>query len=233
VLQNKGYIKFAGSSCVDVIALSDWEQALKEGHRTQTFKAPDEYGDMVEWLLLYPTLQPRDLETLYNSTTVSFNKTGIMPYTAIVDPHTEEEMIGIPRGQTSLQRLKDAVLTAKKKLNEQHGPSVSRKTVAAIRKQQDQIQDKLLDGNVSGAIAQFRKLQQSVEKQPQSVRELAAMTWTILVKTAENRLAEVERLLEQGKRNEAFRVLKPLARAFKGTELQERIEALVQKAQGG
>lgn len=233
MLQNKGYIKFAGKHCVDVIALSDWEQALKEGHRTQTFKAPDEYGDKVEWLLLYPTLQPGDLDTLYNATTVSFNKTGIMPYTAIVDPHTEKELISIPRGQTSLARLKDAVVTAKKTLNEQHGPSVSRKTVAAVRKQQDQIQDKLYDGNVSGAMAQFRRLKKSVEEQPASVRELAAHTWTILVKTAEKRLAEAERLLEKGKREEAFRLLKPLARAFKDTELQDRIATLVQKAQEG
>ncbi len=63
-MQNKGYIKFAGRNCVDVIALSDWEQALKERHRTQTFKAPDEYDDEVEWLLLYPSLQPGDLERL-------------------------------------------------------------------------------------------------------------------------------------------------------------------------
>ena len=65
------------------------------------------------------------------------------------------------------------------------------------------------------------------------MRELAADTWTILVKTAEKRLAEAERLLERGKRNEAFSLLKPLARAFKDTELQDRIETLVQKAQGG
>ena len=64
------------------------------------------------------------------------------------------------------------------------------------------------------------------------MRELAADTWTILVKTAEKRLAEAERLLEKGKRREAFNLLKPLVRAFADTELKDRIETLVQELQG-
>jgi hypothetical protein len=232
VLQTPGYIKFAREHSVDIMALSHWEQALKEGHRVATFKAKDDVGDEVEYLLLYPTLRPSDLPKLYTAKTVSFNKTGIMPYTAIVDPHTEEEMVGLTRGRCSGRSIMDAVTAAKKKLNQKYGPSVRRDTIEKIRKKQDAILDLALDGKLDRAVPAYRRLERETAREPDAVRKLVATSWTAIVDEAGKALDTVAELLEKGANAEALRILRPLARPFAGTELEGRIRALVRRAGG-
>ena len=222
VLQNKKYIKFAEENTVEVMALGRLDQAIEKGDRkAETYKAKDKEGNEVEYLVEFPGLTAKMINSLKSSKAGSYNNTGKIPYTAIVNPHTLEEMNNI-RGGFGAKTLMGTVTEAKKTLEKTHGKSVSRKVLAKIDKAEAGIRKDLEKGKYSNALASAGKLEKSVAKQPEAVQKKAAAVTASVLATVGKRLDELEASISRGETKQAGRELAGLARALKDTDLEER-----------
>ena len=110
VLQNKKYIKFADENTVEVIALGRLQEGIdKKDRKAETYE--DKKTGAV-YLVEFPGLTVEQMLALATSKAGSYNNTGKIPYTAIVNPHNEEEMSYLPGGISGKQ-LMEAVEEAK------------------------------------------------------------------------------------------------------------------------
>jgi hypothetical protein len=226
VLQNKKYIKFASENTVEVLTLSRLEEGIQKNDRKAgTYKAKDG----TEYLIEFPNLTVADLKKLGSTKAGSYNNTGKIPYTAIVNPHTLEEMENI-KGGYSGKTLMEIVTTHKKALAAEHGKSLSRKVLTKIRKQEQTIQTELEKEGYSKALAETAKLEKSVAKQPDALREMVGKIKEGVVAACAKKLDSLEALIGRGAKAEALKELGPLARGLKGTSLEERAGGLLAKA---
>jgi hypothetical protein len=226
VLQNKKYIKFASENTVEVMALSRLQEGIqKKDRKAATYKAKD--GTV--YLVQFPNLTVADIGKLRSSKAGSYNNTGKIPYTAIVDPHTLEEMESI-KGGYSGKTLMEIVKIHRKALEADHGRSISRKVLTKIRKQQTGIEKELEKESYSKALAATAKLEKSVAKQPAALIEMAGKIKAGVVAACAKKLDSLEALIGRGAKGEASKELGPLARALKGTSLEERAGELLARA---
>lgn len=226
VLQNKKYIKFASENTVDVMSLSRLEEGIsKNDRKAATYKAKDG----TEYLVEFPNLTVEDIKKLRSSKAGTYNKTGKIPYTAIVDPHTLEEMENI-KGGYSGKTLMEIVTTHRKTLVKEHGKSISRKVLTKVRKQQLQIEEELEKEDFSKALSATAKLEKSVAKQPDALIEMVGKVKEGVVAACARRLDSLEALIGRGAKGEAAKELGPLSRALKGTSLEERAKELLAQA---
>ncbi len=226
VLQNKKYIKFAFENTVEVMALSRLEEGIsKNDRKAATYEAKDG----TEYLVEFPNLTVEDVKNLRSSKAGTYNKTGKIPYTAIVDPHTLEEMESI-KGGYSGKTLMEIVKTHKKALGKEHGKSISRKALTKVKKQQHQIEAELEKENFSKALSAAAKLEKSVAKQPAALIEMVGKVKAGVVAACAKKLDSLEALIGRGAKAEAAKELGPLSRALKGTSLEERANQLLAQA---
>ena len=226
VLQNKKYIKFASENTVDVMALSKLDKGIeKEDRKAATYTAKDG----TEYLVEFPNLTVADIRKMRSTKAVRYNNTGKIPYTAIVDPHTLEEMENI-RGGYSGKTLMEIVKTHRKVLNKEHGKSFSRKVLTKVRKQQGEIEKELEKGSYSKALAALAKLEKSVAKQPAALVDMVGKTKEGVLTACGKKLDSLEALIGRGAKGEASKELGPLVRALKGTSLAERAKELLAQA---
>jgi hypothetical protein len=226
VLQNKKYIKFAFENTVDVMALGRLQEGIeKKDRKAATYKAKD--GK--EYLVEFPNLTVEDIGKLRSSKAGSYNNTGKIPYTAIVDPYTLEEMENI-KGGYSCKSLMEIVKVHRKTLTNEHGKSFSRKVLTKVRKQQADIEKELAKESYAKALAATAKLEKSVAKQPAALIEMVGKTKESVVAACSKKLDSLETLIGRGAKTEAGRELGPLARALKGTSLEERANDLLARA---
>ena len=229
VLQNKKYIKFAEENTVEVMALGRLDEAIeKDDRRTEKYKAKDKDGNEVEYLVEFPGLTVAMINSLKSSKAGSYNNTGKIPYTAIVDPHTLEEMNNL-RGGYGAKTLMGAVTEARKTLEQAHGKSVSRKVLAKLDKAEQGIRKDVEKGKYSSALSAAGKLESSLAKQPDAVKARAAKVTESVLAAIGKRLDELEAAIGRGELKEAGRELSGLARALKGTALEERANALLEQ----
>ena len=229
VLQNKKYIKFADENTVEVIAISQVDRAISEGNRkAERYKGKDSEGNEVEFLVEFPGLTVRQINALRSSKAGTYNNTGKIPYTAVIDPHTLEEMSNI-RGGYGSGKLMELVTEAKKQLNKQHGKSISRKTLVKIRKAEDDVRGDLAKGKYAAALATARKLEAKMVKQPEALQAKARGVTESVLSAIGNRLDELEAAIERGELKQAGRELGSLTRTVKGTPLEERAAGLLEK----
>jgi hypothetical protein len=229
VLQNRKYIKFADENTVEVMSIGSVPGANTGDKRTATYKAKDKDGKTVEYMAEWPGLTLEDLQSLNRSKAASYNNTGKIPYTAVINPHTEEELTSFSGGR-SAKNLMNAVKEAKKGLNKEYGPSLSRKSLQKIEKEKDKIRETLAKGKVADAMTKYLVLQKKVFKQPEAVRSSITPLMDEILKTAERQLAQAERMMDNGEVNKAAKILRPLARALKNTPLEERAQKLVERS---
>lgn len=226
MLQNKKYIKFASENTVEVIALSRLEEGIsKNDRKAATYKAKDG----TEYLVEFPNLTVADIKKLRSSKAGTYNNTGKIPYTAIVNPHTLEELENI-RGSYSGKTLMGIVKSHKKALGKEYGKSISRKTLAKIRKQERAIQADLEKESYARALSATNKLEKSVAKQPAALIEMVGKIKAGVVAACGKKLDSLETLIGRGAKSEAAKELGPLSRALKGTSLEERANELLAKA---
>ena len=106
MLSNPAYIKFSRESCVEVMCMKDIEQALKEKPaHAATYKAKDPYGDEIECFECCPGVTIAQMLALHEGKPLDYMKGPLMPYTAVVDPHTLADLGGIQRGANLPQHL--------------------------------------------------------------------------------------------------------------------------------
>lgn len=229
VLQNKKYIAFAEENTVEVLALSRLEEAVqKQDKKAGTFRAKDVDGQEKEFFLAWPNLTLEEIQAIGGSKAGSYNNTGKIPYTAIVNPHTLEEMESI-KGGYGAGSLMDSVAVRKKELEKAHGKGLSRKTLGKVKDADAAIRGLLADGNIAKAITESLALQKKVAKEGAAIVELAGKTNADVLEAAGKALDEIEAMMDRGETAEASKKLTPLARALKGTALEERATALIEK----
>lgn len=230
MLQNKKYIKFAEENTVEVMAMSRLSEGIEKGdRRAATYTAKDAEGNEVEYLVEFPGLTVEQINSMNSSKAGSYNNTGRIPYTAIVNPHTLAEMSNIAGGY-GVGALTDAVEDAKKALNKEYGPSLSRKDLAKLDKQISEIREDTAEANFVKAFGGLNKLEKSVAKEPEQVQAKVAAVKTEVVEAAGKKLDELEGMIGSGEAKAASRELGSLTRALKGTDLEERAKELLDKA---
>jgi len=133
VLENKKYIKFSRSRTVEVAVVGQLEKGISSGDaRAATYRARGADGQEVEYMLHWPGLTSGDLIALGRSKAASYNKTGKVPYTCIVDPHTLKELKSWLGGSSARSIMKE-IKVVRKRLVKDHGPGVSRAALTRFK----------------------------------------------------------------------------------------------------
>jgi hypothetical protein len=232
VLQNKKYIKFAEENTVEVLALGRLDEGIeKKDRRAETYKGKNEKGEEVDFLVEWPNLTPELVKSLASSKAGSYNNTGKIPYTSIVNPHTLEEMDKI-QGGYGMGTLTDMVEVAKKALNSQYGKSLSRKDLTKVNKLCADVHECLGEGDFVKAFAGLKTLDKTVDKAPDSLKDLAKKANDEAIEAAGKKLDEIEGMIADNPKD-AAKILGTLTRVLKGTSLEERATDLAEKAKGG
>jgi hypothetical protein len=228
VLKNKKYIAFADENTVEVISLQDLDKGMeKNDRRAATYKEKGANGQERECLVEWAGLTVEEINALHGSKAGTYNNTGSIPYTAIVDPHTLEQMDKISGGYGA-GTLMEMVTAARKELEKQHGKGVSRKSLNKVRDADREIREELDKGNLAKALADSAALEKKVAKESAAVVDLAGKTRATVLEAAGKQLDEIEAMIARGEKAGAAKQLGPLARALKGTTLEERALALLE-----
>ena len=228
VLQNKKYIKFASENTVEVVAVSRLDQGIqKNDAKAGTYKAKDENGKQVEYLISWPGLTVEDMKKLRSSKAPSYNDTRGIPHVAIVNPHTLEKFDGWNGGSSG--KIMDAVGEAKKVLQKQYGKSISRKSLVKVRKEEAKVRKELDSGNLGKAWALCAGFEKKVAKKGAAFVAIASKLKSDLVEATGKKLDELEGLVARDETKAAERELRSFIRYLKGTALEQRANDLMAK----
>lgn len=229
MLQNEKYIDFANENTVEVIAMSRLQEGIdKKDRKAETYDAKDENGNPVKYLKEFAGMTAEQLIGLDSSPAGQYNKTGSIPYVAIVDPHTLQEIRKQPGGFAA-GGLMDAVLEAKKKLNAEHGPSLKRSTLKKVEMGAKNVEATLEKGGAAKALAELAKLEASVAKEPESLKAKLAPVKEKVLEAAKGDLDKAEALIGAGDVKGATAILNPLKSGLKGTDVEGRLKELLEK----
>ena len=133
VLENRKYIKFSRSKTVEVAVVGSLEKGIASGDaRAGTYRTKGADGQEVEYMLHWPGLTSKELIALGQSKAGSYNKTGKVPYTCIVDPHTLKEVKSWLGGASARSIMKE-IKAARKRLVKDHGPGMSRAALVRFK----------------------------------------------------------------------------------------------------
>ncbi len=193
-MQNKKYIKFARKNTVEVLSLSRLDEGVREGSpKAAKYKKKDADGDMVEYMVEWPSLTYEQIMQLNRSKAATYNKTGRIPYTCLVNPHTEEEMHAI-KGGYSASSLMDAVTEAQKKLTKEYGRGMKRKTVARINAGIMASSRLAAKDDWDGALKLLTKVAPKVQDLPEAFQEKIQEARENIMKSARSRLDAIKEM---------------------------------------
>jgi hypothetical protein len=223
VLSNASYIRFSRESCVEVMCMKDIEQALAEKpERAATCTVKDPYGDDVECFVSFPGVTVAQLKALHDGKPLEYMKGPLMPYTAVVDPHTLEDLGGIQRGEaTSAAGFIAVIEPHVKALKAKHGRGVDAKTWEFVAEAQVRADLLLGEGKLEEALGLLREMEKRTAREHETVLRKVEATRDVILEDAARRLDEIE-AKGAGGRPEAAR----LAKLLEGTPLAERAAAL-------
>jgi hypothetical protein len=158
-----------------------------------------------------------------------YNKTGKIPYTSIVDPFTLQEIKGMPGGQSG-KGIIEAVSEAAKKLVAEHGPQLKRSSLKKYEAGAKSVDDLLTKSGGAKALGEFRKLETSIAKEPESLKTKAKALKDKILETATADLDKAEGLIGSGDVKGATTILKSYSGLLKGEDLEQRLKDLIEKA---
>lgn len=216
MLQNEKYIKFAAEACIDVISVSGVPQAVAQGRdRAETFQKP---GSDEKWLVNWPSLTVEDMKALNASKVPRYNDTRGIPFTCIVDPHTEERMTVI-KGR-SVGAFQEDIANAYKALRQKYGPGFPRKKYRSWQKSLEKTDYLVGKGEFSKALREVKKASKGHDKWPEGLKKQRQQAMDGVVAAGEKALEEALNL----KGSERKRALSRLRVKLRGTPLQERAQ---------
>jgi hypothetical protein len=225
VMCNKKYIDFAGDNTVEVISLDRLDEGIeKKDRRAETYEAKVD-GKTVKYLCEFPGLTVEDMQALHGSKASSYNTTGKIPYTAIVDPWTEKEIKSWNGGQ-SVGTISDAVTDARKALTKEHGKGVSRKELKVLADLETAANAKVGAGDFAAGLDALGKYATKLDKAPEALKTRYEADKAKVVEAAEKALAA----LEEKKAESPDEVKKDLAAMLgklRGTGLEQRAKDLL------
>ena len=127
VMQNKKYVEFAKQNTVEVLVLQRLDEAVqKKDPKAVAYKAKGPDGQEAVYMLHWPNLTLDEIVAFNRTKAASFNDTGGIPHTSIVDPHTLTAIKSFTGGQ-SAKTIMEVCAEARKKLVKEHGKGIARK----------------------------------------------------------------------------------------------------------
>ncbi len=238
VLQNGAYIKYAQQHTVEVISMEELERALQEKHTAiKTYPSTDGYGDTSLLLVEFPGLSLDDLDGTSNGKPIEFMDGNRIPYTAIVDPHTETLMQGI-KGKINGRKLIEQIKPHAAALKKKHGLGVDRKLWERAAQTEVMIDVSLGAGELDKAVRTFAGMKKNVKETADKAgvdaerwaplqRRLDAMR-EIIVGDLKSKMEELSRKPLGARRKEA-KQLAQWARRMGATALAEEAGLLAGK----
>ncbi|MBK6940524.1 MAG: hypothetical protein IPH13_10035 [Planctomycetes bacterium] len=223
VMQNEKYIKFADKNSVEVIALGSLDKGIEaKDHRADTYEATVD-GKKVELLVEFPNLTAEEVFALNSSKAGSYNNTGKIPYTSIVDPWTLEELQKWSGGIGS-GTIQDAVLEARKKLTKEHGAGIERKALRDVQDAGNAARELAGKGDFAKAIEALKKVE-SLANDQQLLQERIEKARTDVVAAATAAVDGID-AMKADDPAKAKSELSKLMGKLRGTGLEDRAKEL-------
>jgi ElaB/YqjD/DUF883 family membrane-anchored ribosome-binding protein len=234
VMQNKKYIHFANRCTVEVMALGSIERAVSSGHRNaRTYEVKDPLsGKTRKEFALFPGLTLEEMQKLNRSKARSYNQSGKIPHTSIVDPFTEEKMAEWTGGissKTLMEHVKEGI----KILRKEHGkPNITRKELFKVRASLKKTLLALGKKNFNTAWSELRGLKKRVRDLPQEVRVEVKPVEEKVMDFAKTKL-EMARDLVESNPAKAKMIAGGLASKLAGTALEDMAKEILEEIRSG
>ena len=229
VLQKDDYIKFAYENSVDVLSMGDLDRAIQANEKKAgTYDGVDEEGNPVKFMVEWPGLTAADISGMRSTKAGTYNDTGGIPYTAIVNPHTEERMKALPGGRSAGQVI-DAITEVKEKLEKKYGPSLSRKDLDKVYECKAECAELIEKKGISKALIHLNKNAKKLSKKGEKLAEMVEAYKAELLEVAGEELDKANDLIDEGEMSQAKKILASLKTGVKKTPLEARITELYAK----
>lgn len=211
--------------------MKDIEQALKEKPaHGKTYKTKDPYGDEIECFECCPGVTVKQMLLLHEGKPLEYMKGPLMPYTAVVDPHSLADLGGIQRGEaTSADAFIAVISKHAKALEEKHGKGVDAKLWEWLLDAQTRLDLLLGEEKLPDALALVEEMQKRTAREHEAAKRKAAAAREAVMSDAAALLDELEARIEGGRGAEARADALRLAKLLKGTDLADRASAIEAK----
>ncbi len=221
VMQNKKYMGWAKKTSVDVVLVAGIDAAIaKNSPKAATYEGKDGKQYFVNW----PNLTVEDMKGLNSSKAAQYKVKGY-PKTFVLNPHTLEEIETF--GPTSAGTIMDAANSAVKALRKAHGKGITRKKLAKFNDSVADARKLASDGKLANALTAAAKIEKDAVKLPQLLQTKAGELKTELLGQASKTLDEADALIARGETKAAAKMVRPILRSLKGTDLEERAAKLI------
>jgi len=228
VMCDPAYIEFSFENTVEVLSLDRLQEGVtKKEARAATYDAK-EGGKPVKYLIEFPGLTVDDVQSLRNSKASSYNKSGGLPYTALIDPFTEEEMKSWKGGGIPTTEIVDAVKAARETLTKAHGKGKPRPELKVLGEAEKSGADRVKAGDFCGALDAFAAATKKAEKDgwPAHLRDRITKGREAAVAAATTALEEIE-AVKAADPVKAKKQLGTLMTRLRGTGLEQRAKDLL------
>lgn len=228
VMGDAAYREFAYEGTVEVLALDRLQDGVdKKEERAATYEAKVG-GKTVSYLVEFPGLTVEEAVALNRSKAGSYNKTGGLPYTALIDPFTEVETKVWKGGGVKAEEIIEAAKAARTVIAKAHGKGKPRPELRAVTEAQGQADTKTKAGDFAGALDALEVVRKRSEKDgwPSLLKERVATSREGVVASATQALEAVEAT----KADDAVKARKDLLALqprLRGTGLEARAKALL------
>ena len=225
---DKEYIEFSYENAVEVLALDRLQEGVdKKEEHAATYDAK-EGGKPVKYLVEFPGLTVEDVLALRSSKASSYNHTGGLPYTAIIDPFTEEEVKNWKGGGIATTEIIDGVKAARATMQKAHGKGKPRAELKLMTDAETTGADKLKAGDFAGAIDAYAAATKKADKDawPKHLRDRIAKGKDAAITAATEALDKIE----ADKATDAVKAKKDLGMMMsrlRGTGLEQRAKDLL------
>lgn len=232
MLQNPSYIRFSRESCVELMCMKDIEQALAEKpDRARTYKAKDPYGDEIECFECCPGVTIDQMKELHEGKPLEYMKGPLMPYTAVVDPHTLADLGGIERGAaTSAEGFIAVISKHVKALEEQHGKGCDARLWEYVAESQVKVDLLLGEEKLDKALALVAEMEKRTAREHETVQRKVSAARESAMADAAARLDALEKEIGGGLGGQVKAEATRLAKLLKDTPLADRAAAIEKKA---
>lgn len=227
VMQNEDYIKFASANTVEVVCLGSLDQAVQAGDKKAGTYEAVVNGEKVQRMIEWPNLTYDEMIALNSSPGGQYNDTGKIPYTCIVDPHTQKQVWKYSGG-SSAKAIQEAVKEARKVLDQEHGKGVARKDYRAFCDAESSATKLTTDGEFAKAIAAIQSATKNADEWPQEMQARRDTAKQAVIDAATAKLDEIESAVDSDA-VQAKRDLDKLSTKLTGTGLEARVKEIAKK----
>ena len=221
VMQNKGYRDFAEQHTVEVIALGSLAEGIEKNDKRAEEYEVKENGKIVKYMVEFPRLTRAQVLALGSSKAASYNQTGGVPYTCVVDPYTQEELKHWEGGAHSAKSLMEEIEVLHAKLVAEHGKGLARKDLRRYEESEAKALEASGEGEFAKALETLRKVAKRSDAWPEELRQRVKESEATVLRQAAKALDEIETLAATDAQ-EAKRSVARMRSRLRGTGLEER-----------